>query len=67
MTEVEVNGMGKVGLDTAATKIALASASTSIRLGSLHALEERLSNNGRMLYSNVLPFTYVLMFAWRQK
>jgi hypothetical protein len=59
--------MGKVGLDTAAIKTALASASTSIRLGCLHALEERLSNNGRMFYSNVSPSTYVLMFAWQQK
>jgi hypothetical protein len=46
MTEVEVNGTSKLDLDTAATKAALASASTSLRLGTLHALEERLSNNG---------------------
>jgi hypothetical protein len=46
MTEVEVNGTGKVDLDTTATRAALASASTTVRLGSLHALEERLSNNG---------------------
>jgi hypothetical protein len=46
MTEVEVNGTGGLDLDASATKAALASASTSLRLGSLHALEERLSNNG---------------------
>jgi hypothetical protein len=51
MTEVEVNGTGKVDLDTTATKATLASASTSIRLGGLHALEERLSNNGMESHS----------------
>ncbi|KAK0107053.1 translational activator of GCN4 [Cadophora gregata] len=45
MTEVEVNGTGKVDLDLSATKVALSSSSTKIRLGNLHALEERLSNN----------------------
>jgi hypothetical protein len=67
MTEVEVNGMGKVDLDTATTKAALASASTRIRLGSLHVLEVRLSNNGRRLHSNVVPSAYVLIFARVQK
>lgn len=46
MTEVEVNGTGKVDLDTTPTKAALSSSSTTLRLGTLHALEERLSNNG---------------------
>jgi hypothetical protein len=50
MTDVEVNGTGKLDLDTASTKAALASASTSRRLGILHALEERLSNNGTKLH-----------------
>ncbi|KAH9223644.1 armadillo-type protein [Leptodontidium sp. 2 PMI_412] len=45
MTEVEVNGTGGVDLDLSATKVALSSSSTTIRLGSLHTLEERLSNN----------------------
>jgi len=67
MTEVEVNGMGKVDLDTAATERALASASTRIRLGSLHVLEERLSNNSRRLHSNVVPSAYVLIFGRVQK
>jgi len=49
MTEVEVNGTSEVDLDITATKISLASSSTTVRLGSLHTLEERLSNNGSML------------------
>lgn len=49
MTEVEVNGTGGVDLDLSATKVALSSSSTTIRLGSLHTLEERLSNNGKLL------------------
>jgi len=46
MTEVEVNGVGDVDLDISATKVALSSSSTTIRLGALHTIEERLSNNG---------------------
>ncbi|CAL3971329.1 unnamed protein product [Diplocarpon coronariae] len=46
MTEVEVNGISGVDLDLGATKAALSSSSTTIRLGNLHALEERLSNKG---------------------
>ncbi|PBP19360.1 50S ribosomal protein L19e [Diplocarpon rosae] len=46
MTEVEVNGIGGVDLDLGATKTALSSSSTAIRLGNLQALEERLSNKG---------------------
>lgn len=45
MTEVEVNGTGAVDLDLRATKVALSSSSTTTRLGNLHTLEERLSNN----------------------
>ena len=47
MTEVEVNGRGRYDLDFGATKLALASSSTSLRLGHLHNLEEQLCNNGR--------------------
>jgi hypothetical protein len=46
MTEVEVNGSNGVDLDITATKASLSSSSTSLRLESLHTLEERLSNNG---------------------
>ena len=46
MTEVEVNGTNGVDLDFAATKAALSASSTALRLGSLQALEERLSTNG---------------------
>ncbi|KAE9377900.1 ARM repeat-containing protein [Stipitochalara longipes BDJ] len=60
MTEVEVNGTGKLDLDTTATKAALASASTTIRLGSLHALEERLSNNE--IAHHLLPPLLRLLF-----
>jgi hypothetical protein len=44
MTEVETNGAG--GLDLAATKKALASSSTTLRLAHLHTLEEKLVSNG---------------------
>lgn len=64
MTEVEVNGTGGVDLDTAATKTALASASTSLRLASLHNLEERLSDNGISFLSNVRIFAHMLMSLW---
>jgi hypothetical protein len=50
MTEVEVNGSIEVDLDITATKASLSSSSTSRRLGSLHTLEERLSNNGMRIY-----------------
>lgn len=50
MTEVEVNGTGAVDLDLRATKVALSSSSTTTRLGNLHTLEERLSNNGTSPY-----------------
>jgi hypothetical protein len=50
MTEVEVNGSIEVDLDITATKASLSSSSTSRRLGSLHTLEERLSNNGTRIY-----------------
>lgn len=42
---MEVNGTGAVDLDLRATKVALSSSSTTTRLGNLHTLEERLSNN----------------------
>lgn len=45
MTEVEVTGTGRYNFDFGVTKTALASSSTSLRLGQLHGLEERLSNN----------------------
>ncbi|TVY78122.1 eIF-2-alpha kinase activator GCN1 [Lachnellula suecica] len=45
MTEVEVNGLAVVDLDITATKAALCSSSTTLRLGSLHNIEERLSRN----------------------
>ena len=64
MTEVEVNGTGKVDLDTTATKAALASASTSLRLGSLHTLEERLSNNGVKSHFFAVLAAHVLMLIW---
>jgi len=47
MSEVEVNGTSGVDLDITATKRALSSSSTTLRLGSLHSLAERLSNNGK--------------------
>jgi hypothetical protein len=47
MTEVEVNGTSGGDLDFTFTKAALSSSSTSLRLGHLHTLEERLSNNGK--------------------
>jgi hypothetical protein len=50
MTEVEVSGSFKADLDITATKASLSSSSTSRRLGSLHTLEERLSNNGTRIY-----------------
>jgi hypothetical protein len=65
MTQVEVNGTGKVDLDTTATKAALASASTSLRLGSLNALEERLSNNGTKSQSCIVLSAQLLMVVWK--
>jgi hypothetical protein len=50
MTEVEVNGMGEGELDFAATKAALSSSSTSLRLGHLRTLEERITSNGEGLF-----------------
>jgi len=61
MTEVEVNGTSEVDLDITATKVALSSSSTSIRLGSLHALEERLSNNGRRFHTCSISSGVLLM------
>lgn len=46
MTEVEVNGISGADLDLSATKASLTSSSTTTRLGGLHTLEARLSNNG---------------------
>jgi hypothetical protein len=54
MTEVVVNGTSGGNLDFTETKASLGSSSTSLRIGLLHALEERLSKNGRpvsILYS----------------
>jgi len=62
MTEVEVNGTGKVDLDTAATKTALVSSSTTKRLASLHTLEERLSNNG-MTSHTALYYSYMYLLV----
>ncbi|CZT06548.1 probable translation activator GCN1 [Rhynchosporium graminicola] len=61
MTEVEVNGMGGVDLDISATKIALSSSSTTIRLSSLHNLEERLSNQaiGQDLFPPLLRLLFI--------
>lgn len=49
MTEVEVNGISGGDLDLASTKAALSSSSTSLRLGHLRTLEERIANNGKRL------------------
>ena len=50
MTEVEVNGTsGDLDLDFTETKASLASSSTSLRIGLLHTLEERLSKNGKKI------------------
>lgn len=51
MTEVEVNGTAEVDFDISATKAALSSSSTSLRVANLQVLEERLSNNGRLFES----------------
>ena len=48
MSEVEVNGTTGVNLDITATKAALSSSSTTLRLGSLHNLAETLSDNGKI-------------------
>lgn len=48
MTEVEVNGSSRIELDISATKTALSSSSTNIRLGLLQLLEDRLSKNGKI-------------------
>ncbi len=61
MIKVEVNGTGGLDLDTSATKAALASASTSLRLGSLHALEETLSNNGTEYHLCTVLFVHLLI------
>ncbi len=44
MMEVEVNG--SYGVDLEATKTALSSSSTALRLTHLHSLEEKFKNNG---------------------
>jgi hypothetical protein len=44
MTEAEVSGLS--GIDLEATKKALSSSSTALRLTHLHGLEEKLRNNG---------------------
>jgi len=66
MTEVEVNGVADVNLDISATKTALAASSTTTRLGTLHVLEERLSNNGRSL-NRPHKAIHVLMLSLKQK
>lgn len=50
MTEVEVNGVSEGELDFTETKASLSSSSTYLRIGTLHTLAERLSNNGKTLY-----------------
>ncbi|TAQ91547.1 hypothetical protein B7494_g178 [Chlorociboria aeruginascens] len=45
MTEVEVNSTSVINLDITTTKAVLSSSSTSLRLGQLQALEDRLSKN----------------------
>jgi hypothetical protein len=45
MTEVAVNGAAP-GLDLKATKAALTSSSTSSRIASLRAVDDKLSQNG---------------------
>jgi hypothetical protein len=47
MTEVVVNGISGGDLDLASTKAALSSSSTSLRLGHLRTLEERIASNGK--------------------
>jgi hypothetical protein len=49
MTEVEVNGMSEGDLDINYTKVVLSSSSTSLRLGHLRTLEERIAENGKSL------------------
>lgn len=46
MSEVEVNGTAGFDLDISTTKTELLSSSTHLRIGSLKALEERLSRKG---------------------
>lgn len=45
MTDVDVNGAAP-GLDLKATKAALTSSSTSSRIASLRAVDDKLSQNG---------------------
>jgi hypothetical protein len=48
MTEVELTGTnGGLDLEIKETRASLASSSTSVRLGLLHTIEERLSKNGK--------------------
>jgi hypothetical protein len=54
MTEVEVNGTTGYELDFAATRAALSSSSTALRIGTLSVLEERLSNKSRVSCSAFL-------------
>lgn len=46
---MEVNGMKEGDLDITFTKAALSSSSTSLRLGHLRTLEERITNDGTRL------------------
>lgn len=44
---MEVNGIREGDLDLKFTKATLSSSSTSLRLGHLRTLEERIANNGK--------------------
>jgi hypothetical protein len=66
MTEVEVNGKGRYDMDFGATKSALSSSSTSVRLGQLHTLEESLLNKGILIIKVAQSCTVLkLMLTFR--
>jgi hypothetical protein len=55
MMEAEVSGLSVVDLE--ATKKALSSSSTALRLAHLHGLEEKLRSNGLQFFMAIKPFT----------
>ncbi|KAF4636926.1 hypothetical protein G7Y89_g1156 [Cudoniella acicularis] len=60
MSEVEINGSAAGDLEMTATKAALSSSSTTIRLGTLHTLEERLLN--KEINQELFPALLQLLF-----
>ena len=66
MSEVEVNGTnGGLDLDFTETKAGLVSSSTTLRIGLLHILEDRLAKNGKQFLRQALSIRDSLILLSR--